>query len=154
MSEETIPELKSVEDLAAEIKGEKPKEADITEDPKASERYTFQFRFEDVRGKAWVGKFTNRILTIRQKRQYKILKAQLTGGTSIDALDGEAWMLAEQLAHLSISLERNSDFPKWAKDLESILDERVIAALYEEVASHEATFHRRIPPTGDGQTDA
>jgi len=142
-----IPELKSAVQLAAELRGEDDHPIDPESDPKDSERYVFDFKYRDSRGKVWSGKFTNRILKVGQRRMLKILKAQLSGGVSVQALDADGWLLNGMLAHLQLSLERNSDFPKWAEDLEALYDERIIEALYEEVASHEAIFRR------DGEGD-
>ena len=146
MSTKSIPELKSATQLAAEIKGEVSDEIEENVDPKDSEKYTFDFNYKDARGKIWSGKFTNRILTVGQKRQLKVLKAQLSGEVSVQALDNDVWLINEWIAHLSISLEQNKIFPSWAKDFEALYDKRIIGALYEEVDSHESTFHRRESP--------
>lgn len=141
--ESVVPELKSATQIAAELDGgaDTP---DPTEDPRDSKEYTFEFSHTDVRGKRWFGKFTNRILTIKKRRQVKVLKAQMAGGVSVAALDVEAWEINEMIAHLSVSLDRRSgNIPKWALDLEDLEDSQIVEKLYVEVASHEARFHRR-----------
>lgn len=138
---ETVPEVKSAIELAEEME---PKTEEAVADPRDAKEYTFDFRYEDSRGQAWSGKFTNRILTIKQRRAVKILKGQMAGGVSTAAIDADIWELNEMIAHLMVSLDRGApDYPAWAKDFDALHDERVIYALYEEVASHEARFYRR-----------
>ena len=136
-----VPELKPVSTVSSEVAGDAPKEK--PEDPRASEKYTFDFSFEDARGKTWTGKFTNNALTVGNYRLYKLTKARLCQNVPLEALDPDAEYVNDMLAHLSVSLEKNSDFPSWAKDLDKLPDIRIIAELYKEVASHEATFQRR-----------
>jgi len=141
MSAETVPELKTASQLAAEVQG--TTEQDVVQDdvdPKDQREYTFEFDYTDARGKQWKDKFTNQILSIRQRQQVKIIKAQLGGGIAVSALDADIWTLNEMVAHMTVSLIKR---PDWAKELTSLLDENLIEALYEEVASHEAQFHGR-----------
>ena len=143
MPEKAIPELKSAVEIAAELTGES-KETSEPVDPRDATTFVFKFSHTDARGKIWSGKFTNHILTVRQRRLMKITKAQLAGGVPLSALDADAWELNECIAHLAVSLDRAADgFPKWAENLEDLYDETIIFKLYTEVASHEARFHRR-----------
>jgi hypothetical protein len=136
-------ELKSANQIAAELQGtaDSPEEQS---NPKDEKRYSFEFSHTDSRGKVFRGTFVNEILSIRQRRLMKITKARLSGNVTVGALDADIWELNEMIAHLTISLDKSADgFPRWAEDLEGLYDESVIQALYEEVASHEARFHRR-----------
>jgi len=148
----SVPELKSATQIAAELNGDAADTPDTSEDPKAGKEYTFSFSHTDPRGKLWAGKFTNRILTVKQRRIVKITKAQLAGNVPMHALDADIWEMNEMVAHLSISLNRNAkDFPKWALDLEDLYDEQIIVKLYAEVDSHESTFRRRDTLADAGQ---
>jgi hypothetical protein len=138
--------------MAAEIQGEDPQEETST-DPKAQREYAFKFEHKDSTGKLRRGKFVNRILTIHQKLQVGVLRAQLCGQVNIDALDHQAWNLAEQIAHLQISLKTDKR-PAWAVELTGLDDPGVINALYLEVAAHEAFFHGRGRDQETGQAAA
>lgn len=144
----SVPELKSATQLVDELNGG-PENTDSS-DPRDAKTYTFKFEHRDPRGQLWAGKFTNNILTVRQRRLLKIAKAQLSGAVAVAALDADQWEFNEMLAHLAISLDRTAeDFPTWARDLEALYDENIVVKLYEEVASHEARFHRREPVDQD-----
>ena len=142
MSEEIL-EMRTAAQIAAELKGPAIV-GETPEDPKDAKVFVFDFEYKDARGKVWAGKFTNHILTVRQKRLLKVTKAKLSGGVSVASLDVDIWQLNEMLAHLMLSLDQQAPgFPSWARDLEELFDEQIIERLYEEVASHEARFHRR-----------
>ncbi len=144
VGEATAPELRPATELAANITGESKVEEVAESDPRDSVNFPFDFDHKDPRGKRWAGKFTNRILSIKQIRQVKVLKATLAGNLPVSALDQDIWVFNEMLAHLTISLDRSaSDFPKWADKLEDLYDEEIITKLYEVVMNHEARFHRR-----------
>jgi hypothetical protein len=147
-----VPELKSATQITAELQGSAGNPDEVqSADPKDSKEYTFDFSHTDPRGKVWTGKFTNRILTVKQRRLMKVTKAQLAGGVPMSALDADIWEMNEMIAHLSVSLVKTAEgFPSWAKDLEELYDEEIITKLYGEVASHEATFHRRKSPAEAG----
>jgi len=138
-----VPELKTAAEIAADLRGAAP---DTDDDPRDAKAYTFDFSHTDPRGKVWSGKFTNRILTIRQRRLMKVTKAQMAEGVPMTALDADIWETNEMVAHLAVSLDAKAPgFPEWAKRLEDLYDEAIIVKLYSEVASHEARFHRRGP---------
>lgn len=146
--------LKSAAELVAEQRGEDPTESSSSnEDPKARREYTFQFeQRESGTGKMRRGPFTNHILTIRMKRQIGSLIGQLSGGApwlSLTPYDQELFM---KIAHLSVSLDRKKR-PKWAADLEDLVDDAILDALYEEVAAHEATFHGRSQDQEESKSD-
>ena len=72
------PELPRASVAAAQLDGKSPNDPIApNEDPKSQLEYSFDFKFKDVRGKEWQGPFTNRILSIRQRQQQKVLKARL-----------------------------------------------------------------------------
>lgn len=143
-----LPELKKASELAAEIQGKSVESAvEDGVDPRDQREYSFNFSHKDRRGKTWRGSFINQILTIRQRQQAKVLKAQLSGGVPIQALDADIWALNEMVAHMTISLIKR---PDWAEELTDLLDEDLIDALYKEVASHEAFFYRRAADNSAG----
>jgi hypothetical protein len=144
-----IPELKTASEIAAGLQGRDVSEPDPTEDPKGQVEYTFQFRHTDPRGRVWAGSFTNRILNIRQRNQVKVIKAQLSGNTPISALDSDAWMTNEMIAHLAVSLTKK---PEWARELQDLFDDAIVEKLYAEVVSHEATFSRRESDQSSSET--
>lgn len=107
------------------------------DDPKLRDTYPFDFDWTDPRGRRWMGKFTNKILSIAQQQAAAVLRAQLGGGMSVVSLDVEAREVNLMIAHMEFSL---IDRPDWAKDLRSLKDKRLLYRLYEEVAAHEGTF--------------
>jgi len=143
-----IPELPRASEAAAKLEGKSPDESIPNDNPKDRKEYTFQFDWTDARGHRWLGEFTNRILSIRERQRQKVLKAQMSGNVPVQALDADAWTLNEMISHMTISLIKR---PDWAKHLDDLLDEVLIEQLYEEVASHEATFHRRGEDSGKGE---
>lgn len=132
--------MKSASELAAEIQGKSTEEQEGSLDPKTKREYTFNFEFKDEWGKVWKGSFTNVCLSPHQKINVGVLKASLLGKLPYDSLDVYTRALAERISHMTISLIKR---PPWAQELGDFLDENMIHALYEEVSSHEDTFHQR-----------
>ena len=60
-----------------------------------------------------------------------------TSNTRAEVIDGATLNLLEMQAHLAVAID---DCPEWAADLGSLYDVGVVAAIYKEVASHEAGF--------------
>lgn len=133
--------IKPASQLAAELRGETESQLD-TGDPRDQKEFTFELSYTDPRGKRWSGRFTNRILSILDRQRVKVLKARMSGGLPVAALDADIWTLNEMIAHLSISLIKR---PIWAEELTDLYDEDLIGQIYEEVAAHEARFFRRRP---------
>lgn len=133
---------KKVEQLA---EGDVPEKEST--DPKAQREYTFDFRWKDGRGKVWAGKFTNKVLSIRDRQLVGIMRSNLAGGISPAALDALTAEINLMIAHLSFSLTAR---PKWAEDLLTLDDVRLLQEIYMEVANHEATFlgYRKHPAEG------
>ncbi len=107
------------------------------DDPKSEVEYSFDFQYRDVHGKTWMGKFTNKILNERERRQVGIMRSMLTAGQPYESLDMLTRDNALIHAHLAHSLTQK---PKWAEKLDEIHDRRVVEAIYEEVMAHEAHF--------------
>jgi hypothetical protein len=139
-----VPELGDSTQIADAVTGRNKPDAEApdTQDPRDARVWAFDFSYKDTRGKVWSGKFRNSILTIGQYRQVKIIKARLNGGVSVATLDASTWELNEMMAHLLVSLDRET-MPAWAQRLDDLFDAGIVEALYNEVASHEARFHRR-----------
>lgn len=116
-------------------------------DPRLEEEWTFQFNWKDGRGKVWGGEFTNKILNVGEKQAVAGLEATYAGGHSFDAIRPHIRDVNMILAHLSLSLINR---PAWAKNLRGLTNDLLLFRLWEEVASHEATFHGL--ETGEGES--
>lgn len=138
-----VPETPTdLEKAKEEIKKQtraKDKEAPDLDDPRYQREWVFDFSYTDKRGKTWQGKFKNSILSLRQHREKGILRSQLSGGVPFDSLDPRTREQIFIVSHLSYSLAIEPR-PDWAMDLESLDDYDLLAALYGEVAQHEAMF--------------
>lgn len=122
------------DDLAQEVYEEKKPEVDSA---KMKEEYAFAFKWKDGRGKTWEGPFVNEILTIAKQQAVGVLRAKLGDGLPISSLDPFTNEINLMISHMTFSLKEK---PDWAKDLRALHDVSLIQAIYEEVASHEATF--------------
>ena len=138
--------IKPASELVAEIQGKSPQVDE--DDPKAKREWTFHFEGETFEGKTLKGSFTNRCLSTFDQIQVGVVRAQLCGNVPIDALDNQAWKLAERIAHMTLSLVKR---PKWAAELGDLMDPLIIEKLYAEVASHEARFRRPQSDPGADQ---
>ena len=98
---------------------------------------TFDLDYTDNRGFHWSGSFTTHILTIGERASVGLTRSRMCGGVAIDAIDETTLSMLEMQAHLAVCLDL---FPSWADDLSQIRDVGVLAAIYGEVAEHEATF--------------
>ena len=128
-------------------------EETLTRDPKDSKVWTFQFKYEDSRGKTWEGAFTNKILTVRDRMNSGLLKAKLLGGAPIQSVDAYTDNLLEFVAHMTYSLIKR---PDWAKNLDQLLeneDADLVAAVYAEVQAHEAYYFRRNEVESPSESD-
>ena len=132
-----VPE--STSELKREIQEQHKAEAPVPrDDPKTRKEYTFDFEYKS-QGKVWKGQFTNRILTMKDRQLSGVMRARMAAGLPSESLDALTAEINLMIAHLTFSLDE-TDRPDWAKDLRDIEDVRLLQALYEEVASHEATF--------------
>lgn len=136
----SVPEVPSLVRAAALAKASSsngPLQDRTGADGEGPER-TFALNYIDKRGRAWVGEFTVRVLTIKDTVALGLTKARLAGGIPLSHLDPDTAYTLEVLAHLSVCIVAS---PPWAKDLMALHDAGVIGAIYEEVAAHEARFH-------------
>lgn len=131
--EDTEALKEAVVSAAPPLDGEKPEKPD----GRTEKTWTFAFKWTDDRKKTWEGTFTNKILSIGERQQVAILEAKLSGGLPYDAIDPATRNVNHAIAHLVFSLR---DVPPWAKDLRKLEDALLVVAIYQEVASHEATF--------------
>ena len=114
--------------------------------------HIFDLDFTDARGRRWTGRFKCHVLTYREKVAVGLTRARLAANAPPFTLDIVTGNLLEMQAHLAIALDAG---PSWAKDLGELYDPAVVTALYEEVANHEARFHRpRAEGTGEGSGSA
>lgn len=129
----------STEELKQEIEGaEKAGEGTPDLDnPRLQKEYEFDFSWKDGRGKVWAGKFTNKILSIKQQQGVGVMRARFAGDTPVNAQDGFTAELNLMLAHMSFSLTKR---PTWAEDLRELDNHRILQELYTEVMAHEASF--------------
>ena len=118
-----------------------PGQAEAPADPvqlaKSQREYTFTLNWTDGRGKVWAGKFTTKILSIRERAQVGLMRARLNGGLPTEAIDGYTAEINFIVANLVYCLTQK---PEWAKDLMALDSVPLLQAIYQEVASHEATF--------------
>lgn len=143
--QKVIPE--SEKDLKSGI-GEVKKPVVTDNDPKLQKEYTFDFNWKDGRGKVWTGKFTNKVLSIREKQMAGVMRAKLADGLSADALDPLTVEINLMVSHLSYSLIKR---PIWADDLLALENVNLLQEIYLEVASHEATFLGYIKSSAEGK---
>lgn len=122
---------------ALEKRREPDPEQDVLDDPRARPEYTFDFNYVDARGKAWLGKFTTKILNEKERRQVGIMRSMLAGSQSYESLDPMTRDSCLIHAHLAYCLKAK---PKWAENLGEILDPKIVQALFEEVLDHEQFF--------------
>jgi len=124
-----------------EVVREVQEEALINEKPAAAEPVG---RYKSFKIDVWSkflerqlkGTFVNDILTPRMNITVGSVKSQLLAGASATTLDGGTQVTAEKIAHLSVSL---SEKPDWFEP-QSFEDSKVLELIYQEAASHEATF--------------
>ena len=100
--------------------------------------HTFTLDYTDRRGRKWSGEFRSHVLTIRERAQVGMVRAQLAAGMAPIGLDAATLDLLEMQAHLAVALDTA---PDWASDLGGLHDPAVLGAIYGEVAGHEARFH-------------
>jgi hypothetical protein len=127
---------------ALDAKAEASSGPDAVDDPKDQEVYTWQFDWTDKRGHRWQGSFTNEIASIYQRRVIGMTRARAMGGSPIGSIDKETDTLVHMVAWLQTTL---TDKPKWFEDPDKLKNHLLIAEVFSEVASHEATFHRIEP---------
>lgn len=106
-------------------------------DPRGEREYTFQFKWANGHGKTWEGKFTNKILSIRERQLAGLLRARLAGGMPVESLDELTGDINLMLSHMAYSLIEK---PKWAQDLTALEDVRLLTEIYMEVLDHEDYF--------------
>ena len=129
----------SEHDLKAEVEQQDPKPATPVidpDDPKAQEEYPFHLAWQDGRGKVWEGDFVDKILSIGSRQMVGALRARFAN-IAFDRLDALTSHVNMMIAHLTFSLVKR---PEWAKDLRELHNIDLLQAIYDEVASHEATF--------------
>jgi hypothetical protein len=66
------------------------------------------------------------------------MRARLAGGLPQESLDPLTREINLMVSHLAFSLVEK---PVWAEELRDLDDVRLLQAIYEEVLSHEASFH-------------
>jgi hypothetical protein len=146
----SLTDIKSPDAMKTEDQ-EKP---EVIGDPKLQRDYTFPFKYVDARGKMWSGMFTNRILSITDLAVVGAMAARMTGGMPAASLDPVTADLNYKAAYMAKSLVKRpseGDPNHWSKDLGELTDILVLDALWQEVTSHEATFHGRQQAQGGGE---
>lgn len=118
-----------------------PKKPDPVVTPKTNLRsnreYPFWIDWTSPSGKNYQGEFVNRVLSLGDKASAGVLRAKLGGGMPVSSLDDMTIEVNLIIAHLTFSLIKK---PDWAADLRSLDELALLQVIYEEVASHEATF--------------
>lgn len=141
-----IPRSASVDDAAAAAQQMKQTPTvDPALNPKTHEVYSFEVN--DVIGAdgklvPGSGKFKNKILTIQQRIDVGLTASFIVNNLPWASLDESTQNLVMTTAHLKHSLVET---PK-GFSLSDSKSTKLIFAVYEEVADHEATFRRPPPP--------
>lgn len=143
---ESIDDLKSAISRKVELEAGEVPEKELS-DPRMQREYSFDFQWKDGRGKIWKGKFTNKILSIRDRQLMGIMRSNLAAGISPANLDALTAEINLMVAHLSFSLSAR---PKWAEDLLALDDVRLLQEIYTEVVKHEGTFLGYAKGTAEG----
>lgn len=144
------PHMKQAQQEAE--RGLAPPEMDgksAADDPKAQEEYSFHFDWKDARGRRWKGDFRNRIITLYQRRLIGLMRARALGGVPVASVDMATLTLIHMAAWLQESLIKR---PDWFSDPDKLNDDALVAAVFQEVAAHEATFHGHDTPEVPGQS--
>jgi len=128
---ESVPAQQAVESLAGH-KADK-----LGADGLIGPEHEFELEHVDQRGRAWRGHFKCHILSIRERSQVGLTRSHMAAGMVPTGLDASTIDLLEMQAHLAVALD---SAPEWANDLGGLHDITVLAAIYKEVASHEARF--------------
>ncbi len=133
---ETTENLKA--EVAEQVKNDPKKPEPEKSDPRQELEYTFNFSWTDGRKKLWEGKFTNKILTIRERQLVGAMRARLSGGVVAEALDVTTNEINLMVAHMAYSLVDKK--PDWAEDFLVLTDPKLLYQLYQEVLDHEGYF--------------
>ena len=102
-----------------------------------SPEHTFDLDYTDRRGHYWSGRFACHVLTIKERATVGLTRSRLTANTPAGVIDASTLNILEMQAHLAVALDA---CPVWAESLGELYDVGVLAAIYREVASHEARF--------------
>ena len=119
----------------------------ITDDPRMRETYAFEIKWTDARGGVWSGQFLNKILSIRERKLFANLLTRQTGNAPLGSIPESSFTLVYTTCWLDISLQKR---PEWFTNIDNLLDEGLVEAVFEEVAAHERSFHghsRSGPPS-------
>ena len=114
------------------------------DDPKGKEEYTFRVEYTNSKGDTFSGIFTNKILTVGEQRKVNLLLARLNDGLPADSIPEDQYITNKVMAHLSFSIKEATQLSpsKWFENVDGLIDSGPMYAVYQEVASHEATFRR------------
>jgi hypothetical protein len=125
-----------------------PDKAEKQRKGRMCEVYAFELDWEDHRKRRWQGRFTNKILTIRERKLFGSLRARQAGGVPLESLSPDTSSLIFMTCWMEISLQ--DPRPEWFRDIDSLSNINLIEAVFEEVAAHERTFHGdgEPPPSG------
>ena len=135
---------KSPSELRNEVEKEivqavEPPRPEEIDDPRDQPEYTFRINHVDARGRAFKGEFTNKILSLGEKRMSRVMTVRMNGSVNPDAFHPVEVELTRAVAHMEFSLIKK---PKWAENFDDLDSNGPLLAVWAEVASHEATFHR------------
>lgn len=101
---------------------------------------TLHVKYVDARGKVYEGDFTNTILTIKQRIQVDVARAQLSGGVNPEVMGQRAFGLLFAICWMQVSITAG---PEWVKNLGDSTEEDLVEAIWEQVSRHEDTFFGR-----------
>ena len=138
--EEDTEKLKK--DIEEASRDKEPAQKDYSKDPRSEKVYTFDFHHREKNGRVWDGRFTNKILSIKDWQTVGIARSKMSAGLPYQSLDPLTMEINIMVSHLMFSLQ---EYPEWASDLRKFDSIPVLQEIYSEVASHEAVFHGDNP---------
>lgn len=142
MEKDDSEELKQIVEVDEKIKKKESEEKEGKADPKEAVEYTFKFEHKGSTGTMYSGLFTNKVLTVGEKMKVSALFSRLNDGIPVESIPYDQAITNKAIAHLAYSLKEKAQMSpaNWANNLREMFEVGPILALYEEVASHEATF--------------
>lgn len=124
---------------AAEQKATAGAVKDYDKDP-----YTFVVEFEDDFGRVERGEFTCHILTLAERSEVGLLRAQMAGGLPYESLDPETRDINRMIAHMTHCFD---SAPTWFKQgvLKNATEKNgfLLSKVWAEVEAHQIHYFRK-----------
>ncbi len=148
LAKKLAPEhLPTTAEMKAQLENVSTGPKKLEPNPRDQVEYTFQFSHKDARGRMWEGEFIHKIPSLAQRDLIDMLQARKKGNMPVESFSAMAAERHLYLAHLEVCLTKR---PKWANNLDDLLDPAIVEKLYQEAASHEAHFLGWLPYPSSG----